>query len=88
VYSLDAIHKYIGYQIPVAFADDSLYRTRGARGAAAAARGAQRLPNGRRRRHSAGLKSCRAVGASAAALARRVQRRRLATPPPGAGPET
>ena len=26
VYSLDAIHKYIGYQIPVAFADDSLYR--------------------------------------------------------------
>ncbi len=26
VYSLEAIHKYIGYQIPVAFADDSLYR--------------------------------------------------------------
>ena len=26
VYSLDAIHKYIGYEIPVAFADDSLYR--------------------------------------------------------------
>ena len=25
VYSLDAIHKFIGYQIPVAFADDSLY---------------------------------------------------------------
>jgi ATP-dependent RNA helicase RhlB len=25
VYSLDAIHTYIGYQIPVAFADDSLY---------------------------------------------------------------
>jgi ATP-dependent RNA helicase RhlB len=30
VYSLDAIHKYIGYQIPVAFADDSLYRHAGA----------------------------------------------------------
>ena len=26
VYSLDAIHKYIGYEIPAAFADDSLYR--------------------------------------------------------------
>jgi ATP-dependent RNA helicase RhlB len=26
VYSLDAIHKYIGYEIPTAFADDKLYR--------------------------------------------------------------
>ena len=26
VYSLDAIHKYVGYSIPVAFADDTLYR--------------------------------------------------------------
>ena len=44
VYSLDAIHKYIGYQIPVAFADDSLYRDVTATGPRhpARPRGAQR----------------------------------------------
>jgi len=92
VYSLDAIHKYIGYQIPVAFADDSLYRHAGAPEGRQPAR-----PRGPQRaaKHPGGDDATAPVSKTPERSARRRRRRRrggssatAGDPSPGAGPES
>jgi ATP-dependent RNA helicase RhlB len=93
VYSLDAIHKYIGYQIPVAFADDSLYRHAKAPEERHLAR--PRAPH-RAAKHPGGDDAIAApVSKTPERSARRRRRRRRGAPgakagdpPPGAGPES
>jgi len=93
VYSLDAIHKYIGYQIPVAFADDSLYRHAKAPEERHLTRA--RAPH-RAAKHPGGDDAVAApVSKTPERSARRRRPRRRGAPgakagdpPPGAGPES